>query len=158
MTITEFARGRNIQPQTISIYIRRHAKRFEGHTSKDGKTLELDDEAVKMLDEKYPLPKPVQVINGVDPEEYKLLQEEVDHLHRQYEAKMEVILSLQDKLNQAQERIGQAEAAKLLLEDKKQQLEKAEDRIEKMESELQELRTENARLLSRGLFARIFNN
>ena len=45
MTTTEFARGRNIQPQTISIYIRRHAKRFEGHTSKDGKTLELEKES-----------------------------------------------------------------------------------------------------------------
>jgi TolA-binding protein len=159
MTITEFARARNVQAQTISIYIKRHEKLFKGHTSKAGKTIELDEVALKILDEKYPLPKPVEIIEDTESRE-KLIKAQ------------ELIIQLQDKLNQAQSKIAQAEATQLLLEDRTIQLKKADERIEKIEAESQELKNEIKeltdksneqvaeieRLKSRGLIARIFNS
>ena len=42
---------------------------------KKGKTIELSDEALELLEKQYPIPKPVQIIKGVPQEEYdKLLK------------------------------------------------------------------------------------
>lgn len=159
MTITEFARSRNVQAQTISIYIKRHEKLFKGHTSKAGKTIELDEVALEILDEKYPLPKPVEIIEDTESRE-KLIKAQ------------ELIIQLQDKLNQAQSKIAQAEATQLLLEDRTIQLEKAESENKELKVENKELKAENKelmdeyksasaeneRLKNRGLLARIFNS
>lgn len=133
MTITEFAKSRNQQPQTISRYISRHEE-FEGHTKKVGKNVELDDIAIAYLDEVYPLPKPVHVINGVPQEEY-------DELRTKYEELLEKARELDKYLldyekQKADIKIAQARieaensAQKLLLEDKQEQIEKAENRAD----------------------------
>ena len=67
VTITEFAKSRNQQPQTISRYISRHSE-FEGHTKKIGKAVAFDEVALRLLEKVYPLPQPV--ITGVPKEEY----------------------------------------------------------------------------------------
>lgn len=55
------------------MYMSRHQELFEGHTTRNGKSVELDEEAIKILEEQYPLPEMVQIIR--DPE---LEKERVD--------------------------------------------------------------------------------
>lgn len=74
MIITEFLEGRTVERQAVTRYIERHPEEFNGHISKKGREIDLDDIAIAILDKKYPLAKPIQVINGVDPEEYNMLQ------------------------------------------------------------------------------------
>ena len=62
MYITEFAKSRNIKPQTVSRYINRHSEKFDGLVLKSGKEITLSEEAIYILDKVYPLPKPIQVI------------------------------------------------------------------------------------------------
>ena len=132
MKLSEFAKLRNVHRDTITQYIRRNPELFEGHTKVDGKWLILDEEAERLLDEKYPLPKPVEIIEDKESRE-KLIKAQ------------ELIIQLQDKLGQAQGKIAKAEAMQLMLEDKERQLEWAEGQIEKLGSEAADLRSENSR-------------
>jgi len=164
MNITEFASARNEQSQTISIFIKRHPEQFEGHTRKVGKTVELDEVALEILEKQYPLPRPVQLMNGVDPEEHKAVQDKLT-------AAQEFIIKLQDKMMEDQKLLAQAEAQKILLEDRESQLKIATEEGEKKDTEidlqkkkieeqnrqLEELKLENERLKNRSLFERIFN-
>jgi hypothetical protein len=129
MTITDFAVSRGIQSQTVSIYIRRHFEEFKGHTKKNGKSVELDEIALQILEEQYPLPAPVQVIEDTE--------------SRQELIKVQkLVIQLQEKLNNATMQIAQAEATKMLLEDKEHQLAKAEERAERMEKRAEEIKRE----------------
>ena len=76
------------------------------------------------------------MINGVDPEEHKRVQRELEILHGKYESKLETILELQDKLNQVQSQIARAEATQLLLEDRNEQLKKEMEKSAKLQEEL----------------------
>lgn len=165
MNITEFAQSRNKTVGAISNYIQRHRDLFKGHTKRTGNTAELDDYALEILEKKYPLPKPAEIVE--DLEAIKELSETRKEL-AEAGKRIEV---LQTKLLESSKQIAQAEATKLLLEDKEAQLDKAELRMEKAEKETQDLKTknenlsaeleklriENATLKNRGLFARIFN-
>lgn len=82
MTVTEFLAGRTVERQAVTRYIERHPEEFANHTSKNGKEIVLDDVAVEILDKKYPLAKPVQVIEGVAPEEH-------EKLYKKYTAALE---------------------------------------------------------------------
>ena len=135
MNLTQFAKERNVKTNTISNYLSRHPE-IRKHILKNGKEVDLTPEAIKMLDEVYPVPKPVQVINGVDPEEHKRVQRELEILHGKYESKLETILELQDKLNQVQSQIARAEATQLLLEDRNEQLKKEMEKSAKLQEEL----------------------
>lgn len=164
MTITEFARSRNEQAQTISIYMKRHAAEFEGHTRKKGKSVELDEKAIEILDKVYPVPKPVQIINGVDPDEHKRVQTELEILRKKYEATLETMSKLQTQVIEDQKLIAQADAQKILLEDKQKQLEEVKKekdgqdiRIGEQNQKIAELQLENERLKNRGLWARLLN-
>ena len=94
MTISEFAASRGKQPQVISRYINRHPEDFKDHTKKTGKAVDLDDRAIEILSEKYPLPKPVTVIQGVPKEEFEELQQENRMLGRKLEASQEAYIKL----------------------------------------------------------------
>lgn len=61
MKISEFIEGRNINYDTVRMYIKRNSKLFKGHIGRSG-NLDLDDIAVHLLEEKYPLAAPIQVI------------------------------------------------------------------------------------------------
>ena len=92
MYLREFAEQRGQNPATISQYIRDHAAEFEGHTSMDGKQKVLDEVAIQLLDKKYPLPKPIQVIEDTESRKQLVeaqkfiieLQKEMMKMEREY--------------------------------------------------------------------------
>lgn len=137
MTITEFAKAHHVQSQTISIFIKRHEDLFEGHTKRVGKTIELDEEALKVLDEKYPLPKPVEVIEDIETiKELAATRKELADTRKILIEKEEKISELQEQLLVASRQIVQAEAMQLLVEDKKEQLQKEMEKSAKLHEEL----------------------
>lgn len=139
MTITEFARSRNEQVNTVSKYIREHQE-FKGHTSRKGKNVVLDDVALDLLDKKYPLPKPVTVINGIPEEEhYKMIQEKDE----QIQGLQDKLISLQETQSQLMLELGELRSKALLLEDK--------------ERENERLTSELDRVMKRGFLDRLFN-
>ena len=109
MIISEFADSRDVQSQVISRYIRRHFDEFKGHTKKNGKSVELDDTAIKLLEKKYPLPKPVEVVVDKESQE-KLLKAQ------------ELIIGLQQQLLEANNKLLEADREKYLLEDRERAL------------------------------------
>ena len=109
MIISEFADSRDVQSQVISRYIRRHFDEFQGHTKKNGKSVELDDTAIKLLEKKYALPKPVEVVVDKESQE-KLLKAQ------------ELIIGLQQQLLEANNKLLEADREKYLLEDRERAL------------------------------------
>ena len=120
MKLTEFAKERNVPRDTITQYIRRNPDLFEGHTKVDGKWLIIDDVAEEHLNEKYPLPQMVQIVEDTESRQ-KLLKAQ------------EAIIQLQGKLQETATQLAQAEATKLLLEDKQEQLAKTELKLAEAE-------------------------
>lgn len=81
--LKDFAEGRNVSAHTIATYIRRHPEAFEGHTGMEGNKLQLDEEAVAILNKVYPLPAPEEIWTPAAKEEYDvLLQEYVKTLEK----------------------------------------------------------------------------
>lgn len=115
MTITEFCKGREVDSQAVRRYIERHPEEFEGHTGKKGRETTLDDEAFRILEQKYPLAKPVQIINGADPEEYAAALKKIGQLQ-------ETIIKLQQARQEDLQKLAAAEATQILLEDKEEAL------------------------------------
>ena len=128
MNITEFAKSRNLKPQTVYRYISRHPE-YEKHTSKNGKEVVLDSTALNMLEKKYPVPKPIELIQGVPQEEY------INVLTKLKEAQ-KVVGELQNRLLEAQEQIATAKATELLLEDKTKRISDLEAKAEAKDSEI----------------------
>lgn len=125
LKISDFAKSRNVNYDTVRRYIKRNPDIFKDHIGK-ANNIELDDEALKILDEKYPLPSPVEVIQDT---------ERVNHL-------MERLADLQEKLIFALEQnaLLQQENAELRLIQYKQEL--LEDDLHGKEKELSYLREE----------------
>lgn len=130
MTITEFARSRNEQVNTVSKYIREHSE-FEGHVTSKGKQRILDDVAIELLDVKYPLPKPVILQQGVPQEEHlKALQEKDEQIQQL----QKVIIEMQAKQGGLLEELGELRGKTLLLEDREKQIEEYKGEIDKLKS------------------------
>jgi predicted transcriptional regulator len=132
MKITEFLEGRDTERQAVTRYINRHNEIFNGHIEKVGKELELDAVAVKELEKAYPLPKPVQVVNGVPKDEFIRVQKELIN-------SKDVINELRSRLMEAQEQISEAKANAILLEDKRQLVAELEKRIDRKDEEINKL-------------------
>jgi len=124
--ISDFAEERNVDRNAVTQYIRRHEELFKGHTKIEGNSMFADDEAMQLLDKKYPLPKPIEII------EDKESRQELIKTQR-------LVIQLQESLKEAQGLIAKAEATQMLLEDKEIQLEKAEQRLDKAEEEKRRL-------------------
>lgn len=137
--LVDFAKERGVNPDTITTYIRRHAELFEGHTKQKGNKLLLDEEAVVVLDKKYPLPKLIEVVNGIDPLEYAAALKELSEVQKRMEM-------LQEQYRQETKLIEQAKASLLLLGDREAQIEKLEKHNEALETANEALRSENERL------------
>ena len=60
MILSEFLKGRDVKINTVSNYISRNPDKFENHVTRDGKHTILDDEAIRILEEKYPIPTAFQ--------------------------------------------------------------------------------------------------
>lgn len=143
MYIAEFASSRNVDSQAVQKYVNRHEEEFKNHVFKNGKYLNLDDEAIKILDKTYPIPKPVQIINGVDPNEYENLQ-------KQLISAKDLVIALKDQIQAQTEKISVGESAKLLLEEKKNQVSELKSELKeqksKLESDIDELKRKNEEL------------
>lgn len=154
MTISDFARSRGVEPQAVSRYIGRHEE-IAAHVQKKGKVVELGPEAERLLDEVYPLPQPVHIVQGVPHEEHETLLREAKGLYAK-------IAELQGQLMESRDLLAKAEAKELLLEDRERQLtdeKAAREAAERREAEAREAVAERdreiARLHSRTLWQRI---
>lgn len=128
--ITEFAREREVEPDTVTTFIRRHPEIQKDIIQKGKKSaIDTESEGYEALEKQYPLPKPIQVIEDTESRK-ELIQTQ------------KLVIQLQNKLNEATTLIAQAEAQKILLEDKQQQLDKAEEREQKAEETIRNLSKE----------------
>ena len=130
--LADFAKERNVDRNLVTQYVRYHPEIFEGHTTEYKRSLYGDDVALKALDEKYPLPKPVEVIK--DPE--------ADNLRRQVIALQEQLLESQKQVIALTKVAVQAESVKALLADKELQLEGQIERVAVLEKELEASKNE----------------
>lgn len=131
MKVSRFLEGRVVERQAVLKYMQRHPELFNGHIKKEGKEYQLDAAAVRMLEEKYPLPEPVQVIKGIDPAEYQRVQDErAEALQR--------LADVQSRENALQARISEAEGKynALLLQSKLDQEKAVEDAVKAKEDEM----------------------
>ena len=142
MTISQFARQRGLEPQTVSRYLARHPD-IKAHTRKAGKEVHLLPEAEQMLDAVYPVPAPVHVIQGIPHEQYEDVLERLAAV----EAKL---CEVQDQRLEDQRLIADGQKAALLLEAK-------ESEMADVKAQLAEAQQECQRLRSRSLLGRIFN-
>lgn len=136
MTITEFAKSRNIEPQAVSRYLNRHEE-LKKQCRKEGKNLLLTDDVLRVLDEKYPIPKPTIIMNGVPEEEHR------DALEKLLKAQ-ELIIQLQNELTDQKLLQAENEAQKLLLEDRERRAEEdakeAKEKVAELTAELEKER------------------
>lgn len=137
ITISDFAKERAIDRDTVNAWIRNHEE-VNKACRKAGKekTIDTSSEAYQLLEKQYPLPRPIQIIEDTESRQ-KLIKLQ------------EAYIQLQGKMVEASNQLAQAEATKLLLEDKEEQLEKAEkqrdkaeERADKVADELQHFRAE----------------
>ena len=85
MKIKEFIEGRDVSYSTVAMYIKRNKDMFSGHIGRSGNIV-LDDIAVAILDKKYPVLKPVEVIQD-------------EELRKQLIEAQEKIIELQEHIN-----------------------------------------------------------
>lgn len=174
MTVKQFAEQRGIESGTVYVYISRHPE-IKSHTFKQGKAMELDDEALRILSEQYPLPKPVQVVNGIPKEEHDALLKENEELLKKYNAVLEQVARIQTERLEERKKLVEAENRLQILEDRSQKAKNNEQQLledkAQAESELKVWRkqaedekaareaaeAELHRIRSRGLWARIRN-
>lgn len=125
LNISEFLKGREVKPNTLSNYIARHPEQFEGHVKREGKNTFLDDEAVRILEEKYPLAKPVVIINGLSQEEERELREKLQRTQ-------EMLVAMQNELVNTKLQLAEKEKAEFLLELKEEKIEELTKEVETM--------------------------
>lgn len=125
--LADFAKERNVDRNLVTQYVRYHPEIFEGHTTEYRRSLYGDEIAMKALEEKYPLPKPVEVIK--DPE--------ADDLRRQVIALQEQLLASQKQVISLTEKAMLADSVQARLADKEKQLEAQESRVAGLEKELE---------------------
>ncbi len=135
--MSEFAKDRGVPNQTVFMYMKRHDMEYDREKG-------LTDEQLRILDEVYPLPKPVQVINGVPEEEhFRKLQEKDEKI----QALQNSIIELQKSLTEKQDLLNQANTERLLIEAK----------TETLEEKNKDLTDQITALKGRSLWDRILN-
>ena len=154
MKISEFVEGRNVAAATVQQYINRHKLDFEGliQKGKNKKEIILSEEAIRLLDKKYPLPKPIEILDkGYVP------IEELDAVKSKYIEALEEGKRLLEERNQLQLEIKEHEKKTALIEQKDKDIKRLEDEQEKKDEELKALKEEIEKLKKRTLWERILN-
>ena len=124
MYLKEFAEQRNVKPNTVAVYMKSHEKEFKGHTwLKNGRKW-LDEDAIRLLEQKYPMPLPVQVI-------------EDSEARKQLIVAQQLIIKLQQQLVEAAPAITLAEQNIKLIETMTEEKENLEKQNEELKNELQ---------------------
>lgn len=131
MFLIDFAENRNVKVNTITAYIKLHEQEFRGHTWLKDRKKWLDDTAVNLLEQKYPAPKPIQVI-------------EDNEARMQLIEAQQLIIQLQQQLVEAAPKIAWAEQNQKLLEAtiKENEMLQVENALKLAESELKVERNE----------------
>ena len=158
MKIKDFAEPRNVEVNTIHQYMSRHADDFKGHTRKEGKTTILDDEAVRMLSEVYPLPRPIEVIEDTESRVALIAaQQTIIQLQQKYqeaaialEARENKVALLEDR---SKEKDAEVERQRQELEQLRAKLEAEQEARKASEIALAVERTEKENVKSMGFFA-----
>ncbi|MCR5837357.1 MAG: hypothetical protein K6G88_12705 [Lachnospiraceae bacterium] len=134
VSISDFAESRGQSSGTVNAFIRKHPE-IDKNCKREGKEkfIEVDSEGYKLLDEKYPYVKPVQIV------------QDAGTMQDLIEAQKQII-ELQKQLNESVKLVAQAEAIKLLLEDKEVIIQEKERSIEEAESRLKTKNDEIGRL------------
>lgn len=127
MILSDFLKGRDVRINAVSNYISRNPEIFEGHIKRQGKNTILDEEAIRILDEKYPFPKPNIIINGLDPESERELREKLQKAQ-------ELIIKLQNELTDQKLLNAEYEANNKLIEAHEKLL---EDKITELSADLE---------------------
>lgn len=126
MKVVDFAKQRGTDPDTITRYIKRHPEPFEGHTSFDGNKMVVDDIALKLLEEKYPLPAPVEVIKDTKSQELLIIEQ------KKVQELQERLMTLQNQLHEDQLLIADQRGQLLRLEDKSRENDDLKRQVEGM--------------------------
>lgn len=136
VSISKFAESRGQSKGTVNAFIRKHPE-IEKNCKRDGKEklIEVDSEGYKILDEKYPYVKPVQIVQDAG-----AMQDLIDAQKQ--------IIELQKQLNESVKLVAQAEAIKLMLEDKEALIQEKEKLLENAESQLRSKNDEISELKS----------
>lgn len=124
MLVVDFAKERNLKSDTIRKHIRKNYDKYKDHIISNNHSMEIDDTMVEMLNEVYPLPKPVQVIKGVPEEEHNALR-------TKYESVLEELKRVQEMRIEETKQLAESKGALLLLEEKTQQLTEYKETIER---------------------------
>lgn len=164
MKIKEFIEGRDVSYSTVAMYIKRNKDMFSGHIGRSGNIV-LDDIAVAILDKKYPVLKPVEVIQD-------------EELRKQLIEAQEKIIELQEHINMMLPVVQEYKHKQYLLEEAEKKADQAIKDKEKSEnardiyrekliehlSEMDKLNhkndflhEQNKMLKSRSFFERLFN-
>ena len=128
MKIKEFIEGRNVSYDTVRKYIINNENLFKGHTGR-AKNIVLDDEAIAILDKKYPLPNLIQIV------------EDTEARNQLIEAQKKII-ELQQQLIIAAPKLAQADHNEFLLELIENEASDLRANKKILESELKELTEE----------------
>lgn len=164
LKIKEFIKGRDVSYSTVAMYIKRNKDMFNGHIGRSGNIV-LDDIAVAILDKKYPVLKPVEVIQD-------------EELRKQLIEAQQKIIELQGHINMMLPVVQEYKHQQYLLEEaektaeqaikEKENSENARDvyreklieqfsELDKINHEKDFLQEQNKMLKSRSFFERLFN-
>jgi hypothetical protein len=172
MTVLEFCSIRGIQTQRVLKYIQRNPENFEGHTSKNGQYMEIDDDAFAILDKKYPIPSEVipspsaELMAELDRAKNMIIQLQADAIvHEKLLAKAELDKLLLEERNlqlleartTCTELQGQAADLHQQIGSLEAQLKASREETIKMREEASRASQEAERLRSRSLWQRIIN-
>lgn len=144
MTITEFARERQVNPTVVNNYISKHRDELNDHMEKKGKYVFLDNWAIEFLGKRYPVPAPVPVVIDTESRE-------------KYLSALEEISRLKDKIIALEKEQSKAQATALLLAERSSELEAVRGQLSDVQAQKQEAEAEVERLRSRGFWARLTN-
>lgn len=128
LKIKEFIQGRNVSYDTVRKYIVNNEDLFKGHTGRTNNIV-LDDEAIAILDKKYPFPEPIQIVEDTE-------------ARRQLMEAQQKIIELQQQLIIAAPKIAKAENTDFLLEFVESEASDLRADKKLLESELKELTEE----------------
>ena len=128
LKIKEFIAGRNIKYDTVRKYIINNEELFKGHIGRPNNIV-LDEEAISILEKKYPLPEPIQVVEDTEARK-KLIEAQ------------QMIIELQQQLVMAAPKIAAADQNKYLLEKIENEAEELKEKSKSLEKELKEVTRE----------------
>lgn len=153
MKLVDFAKERGVDSRTIHKYMERYPE-IRNDCKKDGKNLIMGDYALRELDKVYPLPKPVVVINGLNPDEERKLREDLDNAQK-------AIIMLQNELTDHKLFLMEKEQGIALLEERKEHTEEKNKALEAENGDLkaqnEELQEKLRKMENRSFLERIFN-